>query len=540
MGEPTIDELRERARDSVKTLARAVRGRRTWPTRSALVEELRNARDYDEMGQLAEAVSRRDPKDAKNRRLYAQYLIDTGKATAAIDMLTRLARAPAEGPSRVAEATGLLGRAYKQIFFDAGDKTSPGARGRRCKQAIAAYREPLRGRSEREHLARRQLLALLDPCAPARPADRAGAEAARTIARRVVGRAGGDAAEASATSGTCRRWPRPRSASATGTRVERHVRAYAAAPDAKAFQIASTLRQFTQVWDLEAVDERGRGLVDILRARLLQLPGGDLELDARGGAALCARSRTRAKASSRRCWARTGRRPTGGGRPASTARSRWRRCGSSSAGGSAPASSCARGALGLEPADELLVLTNFHVVNAARGQPRHPAGGGRGGVRGGRPGPGLRGRGRSCGPRRPSGTTRACCGCGEPVAGIAAAADGRCPAGSWRTARVYVIGHPGGRDLAFSFQDNELLDHEGPPEGKPQIPGVCRVHYRAPTEGGSSGSPVFNARLWEVIALHHKGGKLGMPRLNGEAGTYAANEGISMLSIREGVRGHGA
>jgi hypothetical protein len=80
-----------------------------------------------------------------------------------------------------------------------------------------------------------------------------------------------------------------------------------------------------------------------------------------------------------------------------------------------------------------------------------------------------------------------------------------------QTARVYIIGHPGGRDLAFSFQDNELLDHEGPSAGKPQIPGVCRVHYRAPTEGGSSGSPVFNARLWEVIALHHNGGKIGMP-----------------------------
>jgi V8-like Glu-specific endopeptidase len=94
-----------------------------------------------------------------------------------------------------------------------------------------------------------------------------------------------------------------------------------------------------------------------------------------------------------------------------------------------------------------------------------------------------------------------------------------------------VIGYPGGRDLAFSFQDNELLDHEGPPAGRPQIPGVCRVHYRAPTEGGSSGSPVFNANLWQVVALHHKGGKIGMPKLNGAGGTCAANEGIYIQSI---------
>ena len=45
------------------------------------------------------------------------------------------------------------------------------------------------------------------------------------------------------------------------------------------------------------------------------------------------------------------------------------------------------------------------------------------------------------------------------------------------SARVYVIGHPGGRELAFSFQDNELLDHEGPPAGQPQIEGVCRVRF---------------------------------------------------------------
>ena len=62
---------------------------------------------------------------------------------------------------------------------------------------------------------------------------------------------------------------------------------------------------------------------------------------------------------------------------------------------------------------------------------------------------------------------------------------------------------------------NELLDHEGP------------------TEGGSSGCPVFSARLWEVIALHHKGGKIGMLKLKGLPGEYAASEGISTGSIRD-------
>ena len=65
-----------------------------------LVEELRNAREYETMGQLAEAVSRHDPEDPRNRRLYAQYLIDTGHATVAVDVLRPLARRlPNDHPS---------------------------------------------------------------------------------------------------------------------------------------------------------------------------------------------------------------------------------------------------------------------------------------------------------------------------------------------------------------------------------------------------------------------------------------------------------
>jgi len=99
-------------------------------------------------------------------------------------------------------------------------------------------------------------------------------------------------------------------------------------------------------------------------------------------------------------------------------------------------------------------------------------------------------------------------------------------------ARVYIVGHLGGRDLALS--DAELLDHEGPPGGNPQINGVSRVHYWGATEPGSAGSPVLNSR-WEVIAVHHMGLKESMPRLNGKDGSYAAKEGISILSIKAAI-----
>lgn len=89
------------------------------------------------------------------------------------------------------------------------------------------------------------------------------------------------------------------------------------------------------------------------------------------------------------------------------------------------------------------------------------------------------------------------------------------------TTRVYVVGHPRGSGLQISMQDSGLLDiddHER------------LIHYRTPTDPGSSGSPVFNTK-WEVVALHH-GGASSAPRLHG-SGTYEANEGISLLAIEE-------
>lgn len=83
---------------------------------------------------------------------------------------------------------------------------------------------------------------------------------------------------------------------------------------------------------------------------------------------------------------------------------------------------------------------------------------------------------------------------------------------------VYMIGHPLGRDLEFSLQDCLLLDRD-----------ETRLHYRTPSEPGSGGSPLFNDN-WELIGIHHKGSEY-TPRLNGQPGTYPANEGISILAI---------
>lgn len=86
--------------------------------------------------------------------------------------------------------------------------------------------------------------------------------------------------------------------------------------------------------------------------------------------------------------------------------------------------------------------------------------------------------------------------------------------------RCFIIGHPKGGGLMFSLQDNQLLAIADPPD--------FRVHYRTPTEPGSSGSPVFN-HDWELIALHHAG-SASLRRISGD-GTYEANEGVSIREI---------
>jgi S1-C subfamily serine protease len=84
--------------------------------------------------------------------------------------------------------------------------------------------------------------------------------------------------------------------------------------------------------------------------------------------------------------------------------------------------------------------------------------------------------------------------------------------------RVYIIGHPWGGILRISLQDNIFL--------------ACNdrfMQYRTPTVPGSSGSPVFDDN-WELIGIHHAGGE-NMPLLD-PLGTYGkANEGILIGAI---------
>jgi len=111
--------------------------------------------------------------------------------------------------------------------------------------------------------------------------------------------------------------------------------------------------------------------------------------------------------------------------------------------------------------------------------------------------------------------------------------------GGAHATRLCVLGHPGGRELALSYvgsiqQNNAILVDKGPREanGDPEF-----LHYSTPTEGGNSGSPVFAADTWRVVALHHAGyPEHGRPKLGGKTGSNHANEGIWIWSIRAAVK----
>jgi endonuclease G, mitochondrial len=82
-----------------------------------------------------------------------------------------------------------------------------------------------------------------------------------------------------------------------------------------------------------------------------------------------------------------------------------------------------------------------------------------------------------------------------------------------------VVQHPAGRMKEVALQKNQLTDIF-----------TDRIHYTTDTEGGSSGSPVFN-NLWDLVALHHAAGT--WDSVNSK---WIDNEGMRIDSIVSKVK----
>ncbi len=514
--------------------ARQLLSDRTWAVggpdeREAheLMGSLRQAREFELLVRVGERLLRRCPENAGVRCHVVQGLIENGLTQSAIDV----ARAGLVGISNSnpewSELHGLIGRACKQVVVDAGDRSDSHI-DRALRDSIEAYAVPYRlDPSNTWHAI--NLVAVL------RFSERVLAQKvqgwdATAIADEVITRVSEKTAIAADP------WDLATLAEAYLAKkdmplVQITLKRYLANPKITAFHVGSTLRQFSEVWGLTTSnDPDARGLLQALRARALQLPGAQLRLSPDD----VVRQRLEG-AEQPQLQAILG--------PNGTQSYEWWQLGlerASSVGAVYAGPGRRFGTcflvkakdMGIGDSEELLALTNSHVVSVD----------GAGGA------------------LRPA---------DAEVVFEAGHALQRCPVESVvrsssidrhdsallklhnlpsdlepipiaanlpvrGESRVYIIGHLQGGGLEFSFQDNELIDHEGPEEGKPPIKDVWRMHYRAPTEKGSSGSPVFNGSRWQAIALHRA---VSESRLNGVAGTYAsvgeraANEGVALRSI---------
>jgi V8-like Glu-specific endopeptidase len=488
-------------------------------TAGRILTMLRGPRFFRLLSMVAESIIQSGQMAPLVLLRYAQALIDQGLPAAAEAILDSARARLDRDPAGEAELAGMLGRVYKQMYVACAPETERA--GVLLRKALDAY---LRGEAawpgtRRWHMINRvalQARAVRDGLAPA---DTHEEEAAGLLAD-----IGGSYRDPQAALSP---WDCAIAAEAS-VALGRHddavawLERYAADPRVDSFQLASTLRQLVEVWELTATTEPGRSLIPLLQARILdRSQGGAVEIEHSDMPGLSSAPGQEASGGLERIlghdgmvtyrWYFNGLERSKAvahigdtnGRPVGT--------------GFLVRGSDLSESLGTGP----VLVTNAHVIGDTDGA------------------------GIGAGHAIITFQARAEANAQSPVECRATDVAWTSPPSLLDTSlirldrgvpdtdvcplaetlprldgkqRVYVIGHPQGRSISFSIADNLLLDHDD-----------RFVHYRAPTEPGSSGSPVFN-RNWDVIGLHHAG-RTNMQRLHG-SGTYPANEGIWIGAIR--------
>ena len=103
------------------------------------------------------------------------------------------------------------------------------------------------------------------------------------------------------------------------------------------------------------------------------------------------------------------------------------------------------------------------------------------------------------------------------------------------SARPLLIGHPGALDSRFSLKagaDDESFSFQ---DTYPTAHNETSLRYRTPVRGSSSGSALFDPRDGTVIALHHSGQSGEGGREAGESATHV-NEGVPIRAIQRAAR----
>jgi hypothetical protein len=488
-----------------------------YPTPDAkkLLGALKNKRFFEQLASTAEVLIEFGQDAPVIRRLMAQGLIEQGKLIVARDLLLRLEEQTRSDIGENAEARGLLGRVHKQLYV----------------------RQPNASQAQR----RSHIATAVDWYASAYVADRTSnywhgintvacvmraardgialeaPESPEVTARRILDLVpGGQAADA---------WRLATAMEACvalndADRALAYAHEYVKRPDADAFELGSTLRQLREVWQLTLDREPGTSLLTLLEANLLQRTGGRVDTT-RGDAEWIKRMATSGYLQARFS-------------PGEFTKLQWladavrgsqlvasvsNRFNTPIGSGFVVWGDTLHASFGHRP----VLVTNSHVLGgpAARDKQAlilHDA----------------RVRFQMMGPEvyfckgdllftspyhELDVSVVALCRDRQldAIATLSAEPLRWWPPPPMGDRKVYVVGHPGGRELEVSMEDNLLL--------------ACaadRIHYRSATEEGSSGSAVFDD-TWQLIAIHHAGSPT-MPRLEGE-GHYQANEGILLEAI---------
>lgn len=99
--------------------------------------------------------------------------------------------------------------------------------------------------------------------------------------------------------------------------------------------------------------------------------------------------------------------------------------------------------------------------------------------------------------------------------------------GGRRRQRLFPLHYPSGGHLSMSIEDNEFMGLKS--RQNTEFP--VFLHYRCPTEPGSSGCPILNENL-EVVAVHRAGAETMHDGLRSAVPISRVNEGVSIQSLR--------
>jgi hypothetical protein len=456
-----------------------------------MLRQLRRKRQFAPIQQLTDEITAQGRVTREVRRHYVQALIDENRLTQAEKELNLLKENTQAKPSDDAEVEGLFGRIYKQRYLDGVQAGLPDRAV--LQQSLKTYWDSYIQNRDDNYWQGINAVALLARAArDGQPFP--GYPAVPELATQIL-----SAIEAIEEEDDLNAWQ-------IATAMEAHValqdaegaelRAldYAGSFDADVFQVFSTQRQLRQVWGLKDRNDRiGERVLPILDATLLRRQGGSVKVSPDD-----ANVRLEENYGSDRFntveWYQEG---------LDRCRSIARVLNPGGAGKGTGWLVNSRDFFPAQP-ERMLLITNAHVINQD-------------GFRGALPPEDARVH------FQMSSTTlgvRQVWSKPELDATLVEL-DGTVPNAApipllprpvritVPPSRVYIIGHPNDQ-LMFSLQDSLIVGSTDD-----------LLHYRTPTQGGSSGSPVFEAMGWRVVALHHAA-----------VDSISANEGILIDRVR--------